>query len=264
MIPESPTIWWLSCNKLLQSQQFFFFLPTKGRLGAPWRWVIGFWVTGPDRHTPETNTGTIQGTASFFMKLARASSRPLWIREFIVSSSMVIAAYAFFAPARISAFIWVYLWASSAIRWNSASEIVPSASAFETWSAIVFNLLTARTLTSSCFLALTKRRWLMNLPATPRSPQPNAATSSPRTTGVATMVDNRPTPSMPIPILAEISVVSTASTALTPRRYFLYSWERLSLSSSRCWLNCEISWSRKYWSHGVLSLSAGPAEGRTG
>ena len=173
----------------------------------------------------------------------------------------LIAAYAFFAPARISAFIWVYLWASSAIRWNSTSEIVQSASAFETWSAIVFSLLSARTLTSSCFLALTKRCRLMNLPATSRSLQPNAATSSPRTTGAATMVDNRPTPPMPIPILAEISVVSTASTALTPRRYFLYSWERLPLSSLRCFLNCEISWSRKYWSHGVLSLSAGPATG---
>ena len=66
----------------------------------------------------------------------------------------------FFAPAQISAFIWVYLCASSAIKWNSISEIVPSASAFETWSAIVFSLLSARTLTSSCFLALTKRRQL--------------------------------------------------------------------------------------------------------
>ena len=163
------------------------------------------------------------------MKLAWASSRPLWIREFFVSSSMVIVAYDFFYPAGISVFIWVYLWASSAIRWNSTSEIIPSASAFEKWSAIVFSLLSARNLTSSCFLALTKRRRLVNLPATPRSPQPNAATSSPRTTGAVTMVDIRPTP--PMPILAEISIVSTASTALTPRRYFLYNWEGLSLSS---------------------------------
>ena len=89
--------------------------------------------------------------------------------------------------------------------------------------AMVFSLLSARTLTSSCFLALTERRWPMNLPATPRSPQAKAAISRPKTTGAAMIMDRRPTPLMPIPILAEISVVSTASTSLTPRQYFLYS-----------------------------------------
>ena len=199
------------------------------------------------------------------MKLALASSRPLWMREFFVSSLRVTAACAFFAPARISAFIWAYLWASWMTRRNSSSEIEPSASAVETWSAMVFSLIFARTLTSSCFFALTARRWLINLPVTPRSPQAKAAISRPKTTGVAIMVDRSLTPPMPIPTLAEISVVSAASTALTQRRYFLYSWGLLSLSSSRCFLSFYISWSRKYWSGGVLSCcdgtsaTAGPA-----
>ena len=71
-------------------------------------------------------------------------------------------------------------------------------------------------------------------------------TSSPSTTGAAMIVDRRPTPPMPIPSLAESSAVSTASTALIPRRYFLKSWECLSFSSSSCFLSREISWSRKY------------------
>ena len=164
---------------------------------------------------------TTQGPVSFSMRLALASSWPCWMREFFVSSSRVTAAWAFCAPVRISAFIWVYFGASSMIRRNSSSEICPSVSALETWSAMVFSLLSASTLTSSCFLAFTESRRPMNLPATPRSPQPKTAISSPRTTGAATIVDKRPTPPMPIPILAEIRAVSTASTALIPRRYFL-------------------------------------------
>ena len=157
------------------------------------------------------------------MKLALASSRPCWMRVFFASSSRTTEAYAFLAAARISAFIWAYFWVSSMTRRNSSSEIVPSVRALETWSGIVLSLLSARTLTSSCFLALTKRCRPMNLPVTPRSPQPKAAISSPRTTGAAITVDKRPTPPMPIPTLAEISAVSTASTALIPRLYFLYN-----------------------------------------
>ena len=164
---------------------------------------------------------TTQGPVSFSMRLALASSRPCWMREFFVSSSRVTAAWAFCAPVRISAFIWEYFWASSMIRRNSSSEICPSVSALETWSAMVFSLLSASTLTSSCFLAFTESRRPMNLQVTPRSPQPKAAISSPRTTGAAMTVVKRPTPPMPIPILAEIRAVSTASTALIPRRYFL-------------------------------------------
>ena len=142
---------------------------------------------------------TTQGPVSFSMRLALASSRPCWMREFFVSSSRVTAAWAFCAPVRISAFIWVYFWASSMIRRNSSSEICPSVSALETWSAMVFSLLSASTLTSSCFLAFTESRRPTNLPATPRSPQPKAAISSPRTTGAAMTVVKRPTPQCPFP-----------------------------------------------------------------
>ena len=147
----------------------------------------------------------------------------------------------FSGSTRISAFVWLYLLTSSTTRRNSPSDIRPSTSAPEMWSEIVFSLLSARILISSCFLALTARRRPTNFPVAPRTPQASAAISRPKTTGAAIIVDRRPTPPIPIPMPAGSNAVSTPSRALTPRRYFLCSFFRLSLSSSRCFFSCEIS-----------------------
>ena len=123
------------------------------------------------------------------------------------------------AAARIWYFIWWYFSTSCRTRRNSWSEISPSIRAVDTWSAIVFSLPRASTRISSCFLALTARRRLTTLSAPESSPHARAAASSPNTTGAAIMVDRRPTPPMPIPILVMSSAVSTPPGALIPQRY---------------------------------------------
>ena len=99
---------------------------------------------------------------SSFIIEARAST----ISAFL-STSVLCAARALRVFFRILAFIRPYFSISSSTSLNSSGEMRPSRSAFEITSVMLLSFDRARTRISSCFLAFTRSRREMYLPAIP-------------------------------------------------------------------------------------------------
>ena len=74
---------------------------------------------------------------------------------------------------------------------------------------------------------------MLYLPIILRNPVTSAAPSSPITTGAATIVDNKPIPPAPAPMVIVIKTVSAISTILAALKYFLLNLPLSSISFSK-------------------------------
>jgi len=109
-------------------------------------------------HTVQRNEDSDE--ASFLIvsaKQARASSLPLWMSAFFVSSSIMLLA-ADKCLRWISSFIVRYFLISSSTSLYSSSEILQSSRAFEMWLWTVLSFAEANTKTALCFAALAEQR----------------------------------------------------------------------------------------------------------